>query len=50
MSTNQRIIKGFIVTSGKFSEDCKSFAYSNPRINLIDGISFAKYLKDLKVM
>lgn len=50
MSTNQRIIKGFIVTSGKFSEDCKSFAYSNPRINLIDGISFAKYLKDLKIM
>lgn len=50
MSTNQRIIKGFIITSGKFSDDCKSFARSNPRITLIDGISFAKYLKDLKVI
>ncbi len=50
MASNQRIIKGFIVTSGVFSDDCQRFANANPKINLINGATYAKYLKDLKLL
>ncbi len=49
MVSNPHVNKGFIVTSGFFSEECKRFSIENPKLNLIDGPLLANYLIQFKL-
>jgi len=50
MTTNKQVSKGFLITSGVFSEDCRRFSDMDTRMNLIDGIMFANYLLQFKLL
>jgi HJR/Mrr/RecB family endonuclease len=44
LAANPKIAKGFIITSGDFTEECLRFAGANTKLTLINGITFANYL------
>jgi superfamily II DNA or RNA helicase len=50
LAANQKITNGFIITSGEFTEECLRFAGANPKLALINGITFAKYLVQFKIL
>ncbi len=50
LTANPRVSKGFLITSGVFSEDCRRFAAIDTRVNLIDGAMLANYLLQFKLI
>ena len=50
LAANQKVSKGFVITSGDFTEECLRFAGANPKLTLIDGKTFANFLKQLKIL
>ena len=50
LAATPSINKGFLITSGEFTEECLRFAVVSPRLTLIDGITFANYLIQWKIV
>ncbi len=50
MASRPNVQKGFIVTTGSFTEECRRFSVQNPKLNLIDGPQFANYLIQFKLI
>ena len=50
LAATPSINKGFLITSGEFTEECLRFAVVSPRLTLIVGITFANYLIQLKIV
>ena len=50
MASKPNIQKGFIVTTGTFTEECRRFSVENSKLNLIDGPQFANYLIQFKLI
>ena len=50
MASKPNISKGFIVTTGLFTEECKRFSVDNPKLNLIDGPLLANYLSQFRLI
>lgn len=50
LAASPNISYGFLITSGGFTEDCVRFAGANQKITLINGITFASFLIQLKIL
>jgi len=49
ITTDNTITKGFLITTGDFSRDCKSFCEQSGIIVPISGLEMARYLKDFGI-
>ncbi len=50
LAANPTISNGFIITSGDFTEECLRFAGGNPKLTLINGFTFANFLRQFKIL
>lgn len=50
LAANPRITNGFIITSGDFTEECIRFTGVNPKLTLINGITFGNFLRQFKIL
>lgn len=50
LAANPAITNGFLITSGEFTEECLRFAEGIPKLTLINGITFANFLRRFKIL
>jgi len=50
LAANPQVTNGFVITSGDFTEECLRFAGGNPKLTLINGITFANFLMQFKIL
>jgi len=50
LAANPTINNGYVITSGDFTEECMRFAEGNPKLTLINGITFANFLRQFKIL
>lgn len=50
LAANPQVTKGFLITSGVFTEECRQFSEGNPKLALINGVAFANFLRQFKIM
>lgn len=50
LAANPKITNGFIITSGNFTKECLRFTESISKLNLINGITFANFIKHFKLL
>ena len=50
LAANPTITNGFLITSGEFTEECLRFAEGIPKLTLINGITFANFLRQFKIL
>jgi superfamily II DNA or RNA helicase len=50
LAANPTVTNGFLITSGDFTEECLRFAEGIPKLTLINGITFANFLRQFKIL
>ena len=50
LTANPKITNGFLITSGEFTEECLLFAERSPKLTLINGLTFANFLRQFKIL
>lgn len=49
LESDSSLSKGYLITSGSISEECKSFCKRNGKLAYLDGVSVAKYINEFKI-